>query len=150
MTFPRLVPNQDDSDFQYRSFRDYVILLTIIMGVYLAISKIVSNLPSFSKREGYRPLTSTSTSTSKPSPNRLPFLLGFISIFVLALHGSNALKIISILGINYGLAKSFGGKQIAPVLIWSFNFGMLVAVHWNDGFGWSKFLPPLGMLVSRV
>lgn len=158
--FPKLngsFPCQkDDSDFQYRSFRDYVGLLTIIMFLYLSISKLVSNLPS--SRRSYRPLSqsqsqssnsTTSTLPSAQNPNRIPFLLIFIAIFVIVLHGTNTLKILLILSINYFITKTFGGNSITPILIWVFNCAVLGSVHWNDGFSWNRSLPFLGFFVSK-
>lgn len=134
---------RDDSDFQYRSFRDYVPALAAIMGVYLTLGKLASKLPSLGGNSGsassYRPLTSTASPQvlTEPRRNRRAFLSVFTVIFVLALHGANTVKLLAVLLINYAIAQFLSGRKwIAPAVIWSFNIGALAAVHWNDGFQW--------------
>lgn len=135
---------RDDSDFQYRSFRDYVPALVAIMAVYVALSKLFSLLPSFGGRtaesgsNGYRPLTAPSSATQhSPRRNRLLFLHVFSAIFILALHGANTAKLLTILLVQYGLAHLVAGyRWLAPMCLWAFNISALAAVHWNDGFQW--------------
>ncbi|PWN28141.1 putative GUP1-Multimembrane-spanning protein essential for proton symport of glycerol [Jaminaea rosea] len=135
---------RDDSDFQYRSFRDYVPALLGIMGLYLALSAVASRLPEWGSagRGAYRSLsTSGGAAATSPRRNRLPFLLGFTTLFLLALHGVNSLKLLTILIANYQLYRLVAGRAyVAPLLIWTFNVSMLAAVHWNDGFPWGRLL----------
>lgn len=136
---------RDDSDFQYRSFRDYVPALIAIMGVYLGLSKFFTLLPA-TRSTPYIRIDSNASSTASVKPNRIAFLTVFTTIFIFALHGFNSLKLLLILGINYGLAKAFGGTRFAPVAAFTFNIGALFAVHWNDGFEYSRISPALGFL----
>lgn len=109
---------RDNSDFQYRSFRDYIPALTGIMGVYLALSWLCT------KRGG--------------SQARTAFLTCFTAVFVLALHGANTVKLLVVLGMNYALTHAVGGRPyLAPAALWTFNIGALALVHWNDGVPWS-------------
>ncbi|KAJ1026894.1 hypothetical protein NDA16_002188 [Ustilago loliicola] len=135
---------RDDSDFQYRSFRDYVPALIGIMVLYLVLSKLFTLLPSPSNAR-YTRLEGTSTQPQVKS-NRIPFLTVFTSIFVFALHGTNSIKLLVILVTNYALAKSLGGSRIAPAIAFAFNIGTLFAVHWNDGFEYSKMFSVLEFL----
>ncbi|SNX87280.1 probable GUP1 - Multimembrane-spanning protein essential for proton symport of glycerol [Melanopsichium pennsylvanicum] len=137
--------SRDDSDFQYRSFRDYVPALVGIMGLYLVLSKAFTLLPRSSSSNRYTRIGGTRAATS-PKPNRIPFLTVFSAIFIFALHGFNSLKLLLILATNYGLAKALGGTRIAPVVFFSFNISMLFAVHWNDGFEYSHMSPTLSFL----
>lgn len=136
---------RDDSDFQYRSFRDYVPALICIMGLYLLISKIFTLLPS-SAPARYTRLEGSSSLQPQVKTNRIPFLIVFTSVFVFALHGTNSLKLLLILVTNYALAKTLGGRRIAPGVAFTFNIGTLFAVHWNDGFEYSKISPALEFL----
>ncbi|CDU26277.1 probable GUP1-Multimembrane-spanning protein essential for proton symport of glycerol [Sporisorium scitamineum] len=133
---------RDDSDFQYRSFRDYVPALVGIVGVYLGLSKLFTLLPSTSAK--YTRIDSTSTNSATTRPNRIAFLTVFTTIFIFSLHGFNSLKLLLILITNYGLSKALGGTRIAPVVAFAFNIGALFAVHWNDGFEYSRISPALG------
>lgn len=131
---------RDDSDFQYRSFRDYVPALLGIMALYLGVGKVVGALPEMSRigRGGYRSL-SQPAATQSGRRNRLPFLCGFTTLFVVALHGSNSIKLLGILLANYALARLLAGRRyLAPACLWAFNVSILAAVHWNDGFLWRR------------
>ncbi|EST05289.1 Membrane bound O-acyl transferase, MBOAT [Kalmanozyma brasiliensis GHG001] len=136
---------RDDSDFQYRSFRDYVPSLIGITGLYLALSKLFSFLPSTASTQ-YSRIDGNASSNAAVKPNRIAFLAVFTTIFIFALHGFNSLKLLLILGINYGLTKALGGTKIAPAIAFAFNIGALFAVHWNDGFEYSHISPALGFL----
>lgn len=144
---------RDDSDFQYRSFRDYVPALIGIMGVYLLLSKLFTLLPSSGNAQYTRIGNSNSNSNSNShspavavKPNRIAFLTVFTAIFLFALHGFNSLKLLLILAINYGLTKALGGARVAPAVAFAFNIGALFAVHWNDGFEYSRISPALSVL----
>lgn len=121
---------RDDSDFQYKSFRDYVLILFIVMIAYLALSK-------FSERAGtaeaYRSLTDRII-----RPNRIPFLVVFTSVFLVTLHGLNVIKLLSACAINYLLARLLGGTHLATPLIWAWNVGILYAVHYYEGFSFAS------------
>lgn len=136
---------RDDSDFQYRSFRDYVPALIGIMGVYLALSKLFALLP-LSTSAQYTRVGNTSTAATLVKPNRIAFLTVFTVIFIFALHGFNSLKLVLVLAINYGLSKALGGTKMAPAVTFAFNIATLFAVHWNDGFEYSRMSPALGFL----
>lgn len=123
--------SQDDSDFQYRSFRDYVPVLAAIMLVYVALSAVFARLPSIGTPSGYQSIA------ERFRPNRIPFLHIFTAIFILALHGANTFKLLLVLTANYALAHALGGRRwLAPAVIWTFNVGTLALVHWNDGVQW--------------
>ncbi|TKY85492.1 hypothetical protein EX895_005654 [Sporisorium graminicola] len=136
---------RDDSDFQYRSFRDYVPALVGIMCVYLGLSKLFTLLP-FSTSARYTRIDSGSSILATPRPNRITFLTVFTTIFIFALHGFNSLKLLFVLVTNYGLSKALGGRKIAPAVAFAINIGALFAAHWNDGFEYSHISPVLGFL----
>ena len=135
---------RDDSDFQYRSFRDYVPALIGIMGLYLLLSKAFTLLPSTSGARYTR--VDGNNNTPAVEQNRIPFLTVFTTIFIFALHGFNSLKLLLILVINYTLSKALGGTKLAPAVAFAFNVGALFAVHWNDGFEFSHISSALSFL----
>ncbi|KAN0065646.1 glycerol transporter [Thecaphora frezii] len=134
---------RDDSDFQYRSFRDYVPALVGIMTLYLVLSAVASRLPA-SAASGYRRVGQSASGA--PRNHRKAFLLGFATVFVCALHGTNVAKLMLVLAVNYAIAHLLGGRWIAPILIWTFNVGSLFAIHWNDGFKYAAIWEPLAFL----
>ena len=144
---PGWIPGRrrDDSDFQYRSFRDYLIPLTAIMGVYLLVSKAFA---AAGKSSTYQRVGSSTSNFLPPAPkNRHAFLMLLTAIFVLALHGTNTLKLLFVVLANYVLANTLGGRSVlAPVAIWLFNVGTLFAVHWKEGFRYSDLWSGLSLL----
>jgi hypothetical protein len=140
---------QDDSDFQYKTFREHFPLLAVLLAVYCSLSWLSSRFGG-GKAAQVPSLRSSGHSQSTAAPQRRFFLAGFTAVFVAALHGTNALKLGLVLLINYTIARSFGGTRVAPVLIWTFNIGTLAAVHWNDGFPWRDLSWQLGWLVSAT
>ncbi|PWZ03859.1 MBOAT-domain-containing protein [Testicularia cyperi] len=132
---------RDDSDFQYRGFRDYLPALAGIMVVYVILSKAFTLLPS-----GQRAYQRVGAEAQTTQPNRIPFLLVFTSVFVFALHGTNTIKLLLVCWLNYQLAKLLGGMRIAPALTFAFNVATLFAIHWNDGFEWHAISPALNFL----
>jgi hypothetical protein len=79
---------------------------------------------------------------------RIPFLFAASLIFVLGLHGTNALKVIAILSINYTIAISLGSSRLNPLLTWIFNMGALFAIERNNGFPFANISPSLAVLVE--
>ena len=140
---------QDDSDFQYKTFREHFPLLAVLLAVYCSLSWLSSRFGG-GKAAQVPSLRSSGHSQSTAAPQRRFFLAVFTAVFVVALHGTNALKLGLVLLINYTIARSFGGTRVAPVLIWTFNIGTLAAVHWNDGFPWRDLSWQLGWLVSAA
>ncbi|PWN54340.1 hypothetical protein IE53DRAFT_308466 [Violaceomyces palustris] len=148
---------RDDSDFQYRSFRDYTLPLAGIMALYLLLSKLFVNLKDFSSSStsDYQRLQDRGASSNAigdadlytpPRRNRLVFLLCFTTIFVLALHGTNALKLVLMCALNFALAKALGGTRLAPVAIWALNVAALFTIHWNDGIKYASMSSSLAFL----
>lgn len=117
------------------------------MSVYLLVSKISSSLSSSLSGSSATFQPSNAAVAPSPRPNRLRFLLGFTAIFITALHGTNALKLLAVVSLNFAVARTLGGSRIAPVALWTLNVGALFAVHWNDGFKYAKMSDALAFLV---
>ena len=67
---------------------------------------------------------------------RISFDVGFSLLFLLALHGFSAPKVLLIIYINYALAKRLR-KEYVPVATWIFNIGILFANELGKGYPYS-------------
>lgn len=97
------------------------------------------------------------TGPSKASPTvlaadarltqRISFDFYFALVFITALHGVSALKVLAILYVNYKISKSLPRKYI-PAATWLFNIGTLLANELCSGYHleWvaSLFVAPSG------
>jgi D-alanyl-lipoteichoic acid acyltransferase DltB (MBOAT superfamily) len=70
---------------------------------------------------------------------RVSFDVPFAVIFLAALHGTSALKIIGILYVNYCIAKKLP-RQHVPVVTWVFNVGILFANELCRGYSYGSVL----------
>ena len=140
---------RDDSDFQYRSFRDYVPLLFLVMVIYVGMARLIERLlrGGDSARGSYRQVGGGSAQEGGPRPGRYPFLIFWTAVIVLALHGTNTIKLLACCGINYAIAKGLAGTPLATPLIWIFNIATLFAVHYYDGFELSHMHSAFNILV---
>ncbi|KAF8903744.1 MBOAT, membrane-bound O-acyltransferase family-domain-containing protein [Gymnopilus junonius] len=121
----------DNSDAQYRSFRDNVpILLNAALG-YLLIKYIAKRI--------------------RPSPHHLSLmpLNVILSLgMILALHGSSSVKILLILAVNFILAKKCGASRLGPTLTWIFNGAVLFSNELFHGYRFGSIVPGLAVLDS--
>jgi len=86
-----------------------------------------------------------------PPQNKIylvPFILSFAILMLLGLHGPSVLKILAILTINYGIAKTCASSRLGPVLTWIFNMLVLFAIERNDGYRFASLHPYLDVLDS--
>lgn len=103
--------------------------------------------------ESIRPIP-TRTSTSRPISNykhtsavngearleqRASFDFGFALIFLTALHGFSALKILIILYINFSIATRLSRKYV-PAATWVFNICTLFANELSEGYKLTRML----------
>jgi protein-cysteine N-palmitoyltransferase HHAT len=76
---------------------------------------------------------------------RASFDFGWAFIFLGALHGFSAVKIILILYLNFSVATRLPRKYV-PVATWVFNIGTLFANELSDGYKFGKmaaYIQPL-------
>lgn len=75
---------------------------------------------------------------------RISFDVPFSALFLVALHGFSAFKIIAILYINYSIAKKLP-REYLPAATWIFNVGILFANELSKGYSYASvfavFLP---------
>ncbi|KAJ1930633.1 glycerol transporter [Tieghemiomyces parasiticus] len=157
----------DNSDTQYRGFRNHLPLLSLGMLAFVALNRgggaallracrraTAGNMPgvaspALSPASGPARLFSSAT-TCCGWPRVLPrlYLTLILSLAVLYIVFGNSLLIILFLtGINYGLARALGGwPVVGPITIWVFNVGMLFLNETYHGYHFADFAPRLAFL----
>ncbi|KAF7332366.1 hypothetical protein MKEN_00118400 [Mycena kentingensis (nom. inval.)] len=125
----------DNSDAQYRGFRNNFIPLTLGASAYLLIKlvrrRIHQRIASGGRDENTYLL-------------RFNFYAGLVMI--VALHGTSALKIFSILTGNYLIAKAFGASKSGPILCWMYNLLVLFLNDWCNGYRFGSIAEGLAFL----
>ncbi|KAJ7774096.1 MBOAT, membrane-bound O-acyltransferase family-domain-containing protein [Mycena olivaceomarginata] len=124
----------DNSDAQYRGFRNNFIPLVLAAGAFL--------LAKFLR---------TRTHAARTSPDNmylLPFNLGASIVMLIALHGTSAVKILAILTGNYFISKGFGGSKAGPLCSWIFNVVILFLNDRYSGYRFGDLAPSLIFLDS--
>ena len=147
---PGWIPGRkvDNSDQQYATFRDNVPYLLIVMTLHPLLRRIYDsfyNIASSSSSESLSNCNGNDSPTGSASQSlaadgrlnqRISFDVGFSVVFLLALHGFSALKVLLILYINYTLATRLR-KDYVPVATWVFNIGILFANELGKGYPYS-------------
>ena len=113
----------DNSDQQYASFRDNIPYLFVVIMLHPILRRL---LDSF----GY-------TKADNRFNQRISFDVGFALLFLLALHGFSALKVLLILYINYNIATRLK-REYAPAITWIFNIGVLFPNELGRGYPFSS------------
>lgn len=153
---------RDNSDFQYRTFRDSIPVLFSLITCYLVLSFLVEwgfrKLSAGQRRGRYAPLApgshsdnDTRLSSSSPSrrPGRRAFLALFSAVYLFISHGTNVTKLLMCCSVNYVLAKRLAGLQfVAPAVIWTFNIAALYLVHYFNGIPLAQYGSFFALLVS--
>ena len=130
------VYSQDNSDAQYRSFRNNLPALAALMASFFAL-KYVYMRPIL--RGSFPPTNNL---------HRVPFYLIFSLIMLTILHGASVLKVLIILSVNYLLAKATGGTRLAVPITWIFNGCVLLANEWYEGYAFGNLHSGFAFLVS--
>lgn len=86
---------------------------------------------------------SPSASADARLEQRISFDFSFAIVFLIALHGFSALKVLFILYINFKLAKSLPSNRI-PAATWIFNIGVLFANEFCRGYPYASISRTLG------
>ncbi|KAF7773455.1 hypothetical protein Agabi119p4_5622 [Agaricus bisporus var. burnettii] len=102
----------DNSDAQYRTFRNNIPILSIAILFHLFFKYIASVMPAGTQSVAPPKLQNL-------SPSSLRFNLAFSLVTIMLLHGVNSLKIMLILFLNYSVAKNFRGSKLGTVLTWA-------------------------------
>jgi hypothetical protein len=111
---------KDNSDPQYRSFRDNLLPLVILSSLYLLLSHGLRLFPNL-----------------RGSRARAVFISAFATIMLVLLHGVSTFKIALILGANYFAAKMPKPSLLArfwPGVLITANMGILFMNEQTDGY----------------
>lgn len=131
---------KDNSDGQYAGFRDNIPYLAILLVVQPLLRRLYESLFSST------PVTENghTAKTTTTSANALMYLssrltFDFISglLFIAALHGFSALKVLTILYINYCIAFRIPRKYM-PGVTWAVNVAILFANELGRGYKFSS------------
>lgn len=145
---PGWIPGRkvDNSDQQYATFRDNVPYLFIVMTLHPVLRRLFDYVYNTTPNPSSRTLPSNNESptglalqslTADGRMNqRISFDVGFSVLFLLALHGFSALKVLLILYINYTLVTRLK-KEFVPAATWIFNIGILFANELGKGYPYS-------------
>ncbi|KAL8674563.1 MAG: hypothetical protein Q9168_001006 [Polycauliona sp. 1 TL-2023] len=136
---PGWIPGRkvDNSDQQYSGFRDNIPYMFLLLVLHPICRRIYESLNS-TDRKPTSPMRRNAPSHSDlPADFRLNqrvnFDVGFACLYLVALHGTSALKVVAILFINFSLAKKLP-KSYLPLATWVFNVGVLFANEWGRGY----------------
>ena len=146
---PGWIPGRmvDNSDAQYRSFRDNIPYMAVLVVVHPLLRRVYERFagPAVSGSDGSRSKAESSAAADARMNSRITFDLVFACIFLLALHGISAFKVLFILYLNYQIATALP-KQYVPVATWVFNIAILFANELSHGYRFNDFakwiLPP--------
>lgn len=125
--FPGWIPGRqiDLSDAQYRTFRTNLPYMTALLVFHPLLRRLYNSVfhPISSGGPSSRP---TLEEADERLDQRASFDFGFAIVFLLALHGISAFKVLLILYINHKLATTLPRRSI-PLATWVFNIGILFA-----------------------
>ncbi|PLN81776.1 putative glycerol:H+ symporter [Aspergillus taichungensis] len=136
----------DNSDAQYSGFRDNVPYLLILLVAHPVLRRVYELYT--------RPFDTDSPKESSTAirgdvrlRQRVTFDLYFAPVFLFALHGISALKVLGILYTNYKIAKTLP-KRYIPAATWVFNIATLFANELCQGYPFERvaalFVSPAG------
>ena len=120
-------PFIDLSDLQWRSFRSELSTLFFASLFHLALSHAIKHF------------------VSNPF-GRIRINAVFSLIFLFALFGCHAVKIIGLLTANYVLARWTRSTSLNPILSWSFNIAILFLNEFYNGYPALDIFPYSGLL----
>lgn len=127
----------DNSDAQYANFRDNLPYLIILLVLHPLFRKMYS---MFWRIDNYKSLYGSNTGVSQDPAiadarlqHRTVFDCGFGIIFLVALHGVSAAKVLLIFYTNFKIA-TWLPRAYVPVATWVFNLGVLFANEFYRGY----------------
>lgn len=137
----------DNSDQQYSGFRDNIPYMLILLMVHPSLRRVYEFFYPVDRRKN-QALQKTDQSTPGQQADarvdrRVRFDVGFASIYLLALHGTSALKVLAILYVNFSIAKGLP-RSYVPLATWVFNIGILFANELCKGYPYAGIAQLLG------
>ena len=141
---PGWIPGRelDNSDDQYSGFRDNLKYLSLLVILHPLLRRLSDYIYYVLGRSPASPPSDNPNGRSPPGlqieadtrlNQRVSFDIRFSVLFISALHGISALKILLILYINFSLATKLPKKYV-PAATWIFNVGLLFANELFEGY----------------
>ncbi|KAI0599951.1 MBOAT family protein [Biscogniauxia sp. FL1348] len=131
---PGWIPGRkiDASDSQYHTFRSNIPYMTALLIFHPLLRKLYNTIiyPVTTAGQDSRP---TLEEADQRLNQRASFDFAFAIVYLLALHGFSAFKILIILYLNYQVATMLPRKSV-PVATWVFNIGILFANELSKGY----------------
>lgn len=138
---------QDNTDLQYSSFRSNIIPLFFVVLLHSVLRKLYDG---FWRADTYTQVRSpgangltmglnASAAADARMDQRISFDVPFTVIFITALHGFSAFKIVAILYLNYCIAKKLP-RPYVPAATWIFGVGILFANELGKGYSYATIL----------
>ncbi|KAK9473288.1 MBOAT, membrane-bound O-acyltransferase family-domain-containing protein [Dipodascopsis tothii] len=115
----------DNSDLQYSSFRDRIIILLTVLALHQCLRRLSG---IFRVRRPH-------------------FDLVFGVIFVSVLHGLSFIKMLIIYGLNFAISR-YLPQRPGIALTWVFGIALLFLNEWNDGYRFGQIHSTLSPLDS--
>ncbi|KAJ5479088.1 hypothetical protein N7530_004597 [Penicillium desertorum] len=132
---PGWIPGRqvDNSDAQYESFRDNIpslLLLLIAHPLARRAYQLYMNRSNVDKRQSNHSVIAAGEAQLE---QRMLFDFWFGLVFIIALHGVSAFKVLLILYINFRIGKDVP-RSYVPAATWIFNLGILFANELSGGY----------------
>lgn len=149
---PGWIPGRkvDNSDLQYRGFRDNIPYMALLLVLHPLLRRAFDSFRAkddmkHANGAKHRDDNLVTQAADSRMQGRVTFDLIFAAIFLLALHGISAMKVILILYLNYQLATRLP-RQYVSVATWVFNIGVMFANELCRGYPFASLaalmLPP--------
>ncbi|MCJ1309688.1 glycerol transporter [Agyrium rufum] len=126
----------DNSDDQYSGFRDnlpYMLLLLIFHPLLRKAHQYVYSAKSSRRNKGFKTTSPNPEQAAARLNRRVEYDYGFGILFIAALHGFSAFKVLAILYINFLIPTRLPRKYV-PWATWGFNIGILFANEFSNGY----------------
>ncbi|KAI4281093.1 MAG: hypothetical protein L6R35_005747 [Caloplaca aegaea] len=144
---PGWIPGRkvDNSDQQYSGFRDNLPYMLLLLIVHPLLRTFYNSFYSDDRRKN-QPLQKSDQPDLQADARldrRVRFDVGLSSLYLLALHGTSALKVLVILYANFTIAKGLP-RSYVPLATWVFNIGILFANELCNGYPYAGIAQLLG------
>ncbi|KAI1298530.1 MBOAT, membrane-bound O-acyltransferase family-domain-containing protein [Xylaria venustula] len=145
---PGWIPGRkiDATDSQYRTFRNNIPYLATLLVLHPLLRRLY-NAVVFRVNSGGETSRPTLEEADQRLNQRASFDFGFAIIYLVALHGISAVKILAILYLNYQVATTLPRKSV-PVTTWLFNVGILFANELGKGYKFGDIASFLWVFLS--
>lgn len=141
----------DNSDTQYRGFRDNIPYMAILVILHpllrRAYERLTTKTSTLRLNGDTRSKSSQDAEANARLDSRIRFDLTFAVIFILALHGVSAFKVLLLIYINFQLATALP-RNLVGMATWTFNIAVLFANELWHGYPLASIIPAGAFLDS--